>query len=185
MATNNPIDDTINTVGKDLVDFYSTESQILGRKSQWYDKIASSVTKCPFCDLKDKYIIAEKGKMVLTVNLFPYVEGHLMVIPRTHIEKLADFSVEDWQSSKDLIALGIDLIKKGLKVQDVNVLYREGTKKSGSSLKHLHIHLLPITKDFMVYEDFGFTYKFQDIKVAPVDMAEKLRGICQKIHKKE
>ena len=158
-------------------DSYSEDAQKNARKSHWYSDIASTVTKCPLCDLKDKYIIAEEGAVVLAVNLFPYVDGHLMIIPRKHYEKLAESPEKDWVDTQKLISLGINVIKKGLGVKDVNVLYREGTPTSGSSLKHLHIHLLPITDDFMVYEEFGFTYKFQDIEFAPVEMAERLRKV--------
>jgi len=52
-------------------DSYSEDAQKNARKSHWYSDIASTVTKCPLCDLKDKYIIAEEGAVVLAVNLFP------------------------------------------------------------------------------------------------------------------
>jgi len=42
-------------------DSYSEDAQKNARKSHWYSDIASTVTKCPLCDLKDKYIIAEEG----------------------------------------------------------------------------------------------------------------------------
>jgi diadenosine tetraphosphate (Ap4A) HIT family hydrolase len=164
-------------------DSYSETAQKNARKSHWYSDIASTVTKCPFCDLKEKYIIAEEGDVVLTMNLFPYIDGHLMVIPRRHFEKIKDYTDKEWSDTHKLISLGLDIIRKGTGVVDVNVLYREGTQKSGSSLKHLHIHLLPITPDFMNYENFGFTYKFQDIELAPAEMAKELRKICQDLQK--
>lgn len=176
-------DGTQKTKGEELIDFYSDESQILGHKSEWYDKIASSVTKCPFCDLKEKYLVAQEGDVVLTMNLFPYIDGHLMVIPREHIEKVADFSGEDWQAVHNLISLGIDLLKEAFKIQDVNVLYREGSSTSGSSLKHVHIHLLPVTPDFMTYDGKAFKYNLQDITVPPVKMAERLRKVCKTLKK--
>ncbi|MBD3366506.1 HIT domain-containing protein [candidate division WWE3 bacterium] len=160
---------------------YSEEAQKNARKSHWYSDIASSVTKCPFCDLKEKYIIAESGDVVLTMNLFPYIDGHLMVIPKKHIERLEDFSPQDWRDAHKMISLGMEVIRQGCDVKDVNVLYREGTKKSGSSLKHLHIHLLPITPEFMVYENFRFSYNFCDIEVAPVEMAKRLRSVAAEI----
>jgi diadenosine tetraphosphate (Ap4A) HIT family hydrolase len=133
--------------------------------------------------LKEKYIIAQTEKAVLTVNLFPYIEGHLMVIPKKHIERIAEFSGKDWKDCQDLISLGIEILKEAFQVQDVNVLYREGTAKSGSSLKHLHIHLLPIKEGFLTSDTVGFSYKYQDIEFAPVEVAEKLRKVCQKIQK--
>lgn len=164
-------------------DDYSEEAQKNARKSHWYSDIASTVTKCPFCDLKDKYVVAREKDVVLTMNLFPYIEGHMMVIPTKHFEKLADYSEEDWLATHKMISLGMDVIRKGLGVKDVNVLYREGTEKSGSSLKHLHIHLLPITSGFMTYENFGFTYNFQDIDITPAEMAERFREVCRNLQK--
>ncbi len=162
-------------------DPYSEEAQKNARKSRWYSDIASTVTKCPFCDLKEKYIIYEDSEVVLTVNLFPYTEGHLMIVPRRHVEKVSHLTGEEWASVHHLTSLGFEILRKGLKIKDLNLLYREGTKTSGSSLKHLHIHLLPVTEEFMEYRNFGFTYKFQDIEVSPVEMAAKLRKICRKI----
>ncbi|HOM77894.1 MAG TPA: HIT family protein [bacterium] len=165
-------------------DPYSEECQKNARKSILYSQIASSVTKCPFCDLKEKYVISQTEDVVLTVNLFPYIDGHLMVIPKKHIEKMEDFLKKDWQDCRELISLGIATLKEGLQVQDVNVLYREGTKNSGSSLKHLHIHLLPIKKGFMKGDTPGFGYKYQDLDFSPLEMAEKLRQVCWNIQNK-
>ena len=167
-----------------IADPYSEEAQRNARKSPLYSQIASSVTKCPFCDLKEKYIIFQTQEAVLTVNLFPYIDGHLMVIPKRHIEKMEDFLKEDWQDCRELISLGIAILKEGLQVQDVNVLYREGTKKSGSSLKHLHIHLLPIKSGFLEGDTNGFAYKYQDLDFSPLEMAEKLREVRQDIQEK-
>lgn len=161
-------------------DFYDPEYLKNARKSEWYDVVTKNLTKCPFCDLKKKYIITEKEGMVLTVNLFPYIDGHLMVIPRKHVESIASLTKKEWGATQSLIDLGIKLISEGLKIDNANVLYREGNI-SGMSLKHLHIHILPITKEFMKYEKQKFTWTFQDIKLAPLEEAEMLRKVCKKI----
>ena len=49
-------------------DIYSENAQMGARTiSDWYDKVVSSVDKCPFCDLREKYIVAEKSGVVLTM----------------------------------------------------------------------------------------------------------------------
>jgi diadenosine tetraphosphate (Ap4A) HIT family hydrolase len=164
-------------------DYYSEESQKNARKSKWYDDITRTLTKCPFCDLKDKYILAESGKVVLTMNLFPYIDGHLMVIPRKHVEKFADLSKKDWSDIHVLLDLGIEAIRGVTKIQDINILYREGSHASGSSLKHLHIHIIPITSDFMKYEKQRFIWEFQDITLSPLEMAKKFRRVCKRLQK--
>jgi len=45
----------------------------------WYENLCKGLTKCPLCDLRKKYIISEGRKMVLTTNLYPYIDGHLMI----------------------------------------------------------------------------------------------------------
>lgn len=164
-------------------DFYSEEAQKNARKSQWYDDITRTLTKCPFCDLKSKYILAEEGNIVLTMNLFPYIEGHLMVIPRKHIERFSDLSKKDWADTKELLDLGIKSIREVTSVYDINILYREGSLSSGSSLKHMHIHIMPITPKFLKYEKQRFIWEFQDINISPLEMAEKFRKVCKKIQK--
>lgn len=161
-------------------DFYDPEYLKNARKSKWYDVVTRNLTKCPFCDLKEKYIITEKEGMVLTVNLFPYIDGHLIIIPRRHVESITDLTKTEWDVTQSLIDLGMKLIGKGLGIDNVNVLYREG-HVSGMSLKHLHIHILPITKEFMKYEKQKFTWTFQDIKLAPLEEAEMLRKTCQEV----
>jgi len=169
--------DTRKNTQLGYIDPYCEEAQKNARKNSQYSKIANSVTKCPFCDLKEKYIVAQRENAVLTVNLFPYIDGHLMVIPREHIEHLSEMPLKTWEDCHKLLTLGISLLKKALNAQDVNVLYREGSKLSGSSLKHLHIHILPILEGFMVSDEQGMGYKYQIIKKSPQEMAKILRDL--------
>ena len=161
-------------------DFYDPEYLKNARKSKWYDVVTRNLTKCPFCDLKEKYIIKEVGGMVLTVNLFPYIDGHLMVVPKRHTESFDDLNKAEWEACHYLINLGMKIIRKQYNIDNINVLYREG-KSAGASLKHFHIHILPITDAFMKYENQKFTWTFQDIELAPLEEAEMLRKTCQEI----
>ena len=163
-------------------DPYSDDAQMNARLvSDWYDRVATNVDKCPFCDLREKYIITQTKDLVLTVNLFPYVDGHLMVVPKRHVEKLIDLKSTEWRSVKKLVDIGMLLIKRELNCADLNVIYREGTKAAGTSVGHLHIHIIPITTSFLVYEKVKFTWNFQKITVTPRDMAERLRLAYSKI----
>ncbi len=159
-----------------ITDPYSVESLKNARVSRWYDAIAKNVTKCVFCDLKEKYIVAEKGSEVLTVSLFPYIDGQLMVIPRRHIETLEEISADEWQNMLALITAGERLIKEVTGVENINVLYREGKAGAGKSVGHLHVNIFPVTPEFMSYrKDFGFEWRFQQITVSPLEMAARMR----------
>ena len=160
-------------------DFYAPEYLKNARKSEWYDVVTRNLTKCPFCNLKEKYIIMEKEEMVLTVNLFPYIDGHLMIVPKRHVELFDDLNKAEWEAAYYLINLGMKIIRKQHNIENINTLYREG-KNAGASLKHFHIHILPVTEYFMKYEKQKFTWTFQDIKYAPLEEAKMLRETCKK-----
>ncbi len=138
------------------------------RTNGTYDHIVGSLTRCPFCDLKSKYFIKELENMVLTVNLFPYIEGHMMVIPKRHIQKYQDLTEADHKEIVELVNLARQQLQKVLNIPGFNLLYREGNA-SGSSLGHLHIHIIPTP--IVVLQP-----QYQEIKVTTLEMAEKLRA---------
>ena len=149
------------------------------RVSDWYDRVVNSLEKCVFCDLKEKYIIAEEGGMVLSVNLFPYLDGHLLIIPKRHIEKFNELTSLEWVTVGRFINLGVDLLKQGFGIEDSNILYREGNVGSGKSLGHLHFHILPCVPGFLNRSEKGIYYTYQELKLSPLTIAGKLRALLR------
>ena len=130
-----------------MTDYYSHDIQKDARTSGKYTEVMANLTKCPLCDLKRKYILLEKEEIALTMNLFPYIDGHMMIIPKRHIEKIAGLRVREWNIVKKLLDIGISAIKAEFGFEAVNFLYREGAK-SGASLGHLHFQDIRIKKPF-------------------------------------
>lgn len=166
----------MSTKNPQVTDPYSDEAQMNARTvSQWYDRVVDGVEKCPFCDLREKYFVLELKKMVLTMNTYPYIDGHLLIIPKRHIEKFTQLDSQEWKETKTLIEVGMKVLREVLKIEDINVLYREGIK-AGTSLKHLHAHILPINSDFLQYKKTHFVWEFQKITMPPREMAIKLKN---------
>ena len=140
-------------------------------RDAYYHGVMATLSKCPFCDLKDKYIIAERSGMVLTVNLFPYVDYHLMIVSRRHIETLGELKKNEWAAVYYLSKLGFDLIARVWGEKKVNILYREG-KNSGKSLGHWHWHLFPFVQE-------SFSFKKFSVKIAPLRSAQRLRRLLK------
>ena len=158
-----------------MTDYYSHKLQKGARTSGKYDEVMASLTKCPLCDLKNKYILLEMEKIVLTMNLFPYIDGHLMIIPRRHMEKISEMKAKEWGVVKKLLDKGVKIIKAEFGIEAVNFLYREGSK-SGASLGHLHFHLIPTPPGFVTtYNGQGISWNYQNLKYTPLEMAERLR----------
>ena len=149
-------------------DYYSEKFQKNARLGEyWYDEIWKNVEGCPFCDLKDKYIIAEKNGIVLTVNLFPYTDYHLMIIPREHVLSIKDLSKGERETVWELASLAGDLLdKQG--IAGYKFLVREG-KQKGKTVEHLHFHIIPGVDDLERWD-------YRKIEKAPIDAAKKLRS---------
>lgn len=154
------------------LDPFSPEAQLTAREKGFYDKVWKEAAdkKCVFCDLKDKYIIAEKDGVALTVALFPYIDGHLLIIPRRHIETINDLNEKEEKAIFELKALGTKLLKEKMGIENCWILVREGDGiKAGKTVLHLHYHILPY--DLRVV-------KMGEVKlnIAPIDIALKLKS---------
>ena len=154
-------------------DPHSPQSQLAAREQGFYEKVLKAVAqrgKCVFCDLKDKYLVAEKNGVVLTVALFPYIDGHLLIIPRRHIELMKDLNEKEREAVFYLSALGEKILKKQLGIENIWFLLREGKGiKVGKTVDHLHFHLMP-------YDPKVIKMGETELKVTPLAMAKKLRA---------
>lgn len=135
----------------------------------WYEEAWKNAGKCVFCDLKDKYIIAEKDGIVLAANLYQYTDGHLLIIPRRHFEDLLETTKEEWKTIFDLAKLGIQRLRDRMKIEEVWFLDRApGGFAAGKTVSHAHAHLIPFNPKL-------FQWKFQEVSIHPEDLAKKLR----------
>ncbi len=131
------------------------------RNTKQYSKIWQSTNKCVFCDLKDKYIIYEENGIVLTVNIYPYIDGHLMAIPRDHIKYTKQLSIEQWETIRKFSYIAKKLLRSIYGYKSMWTLIREGDPKNAQTSvpDHLHIHFIPFKKDLCEwhYKDLNFT----------------------------
>lgn len=155
---------------------YASELQKSARVTGQYNKVLKNLKKCNFCDLKDKYTITEKDNVVLTVNLFPYIDYQLMIIPRRHIKELRELKKEEWTAVKHLSDLAFELYKNFFDIEDVNLIYREGGR-SQKTVEHLHFNLIPFRKDLL-------RWNYQEISVAPIEATKRMREALEKRHEK-
>ena len=156
----------------DKVNLFSQKKQLNARLDGDYWKIAGKVNeeKCVFCDLKDKYIIKREKDLVLTVNLFPYIDGQLLIVPIRHVENFSQLNINEIKQNFDLTKLGMRLLRQEIKVRGIWVILRDGNlgSQSGKTVKHLHWNIMP-------YEEGINTWHYQKITIPPIDLADKLR----------
>lgn len=111
---------------------------------------------CPFCDWphkKPELILAENENYYLTINEYPYIEHHLLIAPKAHIENLGQ---EQAGNEKDQLTKIAGKVLENLGINDYVILDRNGSK-SGRSLAHIHRHLIPVEGPHDMF------YRFADI----------------------
>ena len=93
------------------------------------------------------YKIAESDKFFAFLDIFPLVEGHVLVVPKTEIDNLFDLP-EDFLG--EILVFAKPIAKAIEKVFDCN---RCGISVVGLEVPHAHIHLIPINSA----DDLNFT----------------------------
>lgn len=78
----------------------------------------------------------------VSLNLYPYNPGHLMIFPHRHLTDFRKLTkTEDLEISL-LTRAGMDLLESLYEAKGFNVGYNMG-ENSGASIEHLHLHLVP------------------------------------------
>lgn len=117
------------------------------RTQGYYSKIWQNTGKCVFCDLKDKYILLEENDVALTINLYPYIDGQLMAIPRNHISSPKELTDKQWQTIRKFSYLAKKLVRHVHGCKGLWTLIREGgTDAQMSVTDHLHVQFIPFDK---------------------------------------
>ena len=89
-------------------------------------------------------LIVDKGKLTFTVlNLYPYNNGHLMIVPYRHT---SDFSSLTAEESAEIFQK-LQLAEKALKIVSAPEGFNIGVnlgKVSGAGIdEHIHFHIVP------------------------------------------
>lgn len=93
------------------------------------------------------YKITENEKFYAFLDIFPLVEGHVLVVPKTETDKF--FDLDDTYLS-DMLVFAKPIAHAIEKAFDCN---RCGISVVGLEVPHAHLHLLPINEA----DDLNFT----------------------------
>jgi ATP adenylyltransferase len=109
---------------------------------------------CPFCNLNEEINrIIYEGKTVIVIPSNPRLtEGHLLVIPKRHIEKPSDLTPDERKELFDTVLDFQDkLIIKYGNGCDIREHYRPFQKQNDLKVDHIHFHLIPRSLDDEIY----------------------------------
>jgi ATP adenylyltransferase len=102
---------------------------------------------CIFCNTSDPGradLIVARGRLSFVIlNLYPYNNGHLMVVPNRHVPSLAAMSVEELDELIRFTRRSEMVLTEAYAPQGINVGINLGRPAGAGVADHLHVHLVP------------------------------------------
>lgn len=117
-------------------------------RTEYISKV-DSMKGCIFCSKlkaggdKAARIIERSRHSFSILNIFPYNNGHLMVVPYRHVSDLTKLSDEELLDICRLLNRTQKMLEKALKPDGFNIGVNIG-RSAGAGVKgHVHIHIVP------------------------------------------
>jgi histidine triad (HIT) family protein len=168
-------------------DLTEEEKQAMYRDARakgWYDGIWQTVGKCVFCDLREKYIVYEEDGIVLTISLYAYIDGQMMVVPRRHVRSVKELTAKEWEATRKMFYLAKKMIREVHGIKGMQIVQKDGTSAQGT-VEHLHFHCIPFDAPDLC------EWNYRELKYTPMenaklyrDKAEKIRKLAQRFEEK-
>lgn len=123
---------------------------------------------CVFCRLSQadqdetNYIVYRGQYNFIILNIYPYITGHLLVIPFVHVALLSDLSKEISDEMMDLAKRCQQAILQEYKPQGFNLGMNLGQAAGAGVAEHIHLHLMP-----RWLGDINFTTTISETRVLP------------------
>lgn len=126
--------------------------------SPWrYDYIKSAENSstaktggCVFCDVlsnlasdDENFIVHRAGFNFVILNIYPYISGHLMIVPYAHLADLDLAPKETTDELMDLTKKCQTILREVYEPHGMNVGMNFGRAAGAGVAEHFHLHILP------------------------------------------
>jgi ATP adenylyltransferase len=160
---------------------YVTAAQVPAPDCIFCDPGAGRPPSPGFGGPSDIDLVVLRGRAAYVIlNLYPYNNGHLMVVPKRHLAALAALTVDEQAELMQLTRLSEMALNEAYRPQGINVGINLGKAAGAGIENHLHIHLVPRWSG-----DTNFMTAVGETRVLPEDLgatAARLRPILEKLH---
>ena len=124
---------------------------------------------CVFCKCSvrcDDYIVYEGKKCFVMLNRYPYVNGHLMIIPERHLDDISELTAEERREIFALLDTAVKVLKDAMSPNGFNVGMNLGKAAGAGIAEHVHVHVIPRWEG-----DTNFMSVVGNVRVVPEDLA--------------
>ncbi|MGI0132477.1 MAG: HIT family protein [Thermoplasmata archaeon] len=101
-------------------------------------------SRCIFCEIvagrAPSYLVYQDDFAVAFLDIFPFTRGHLLVVPRHHVDRLIDLPKEQYTAFLHALAEVCRRVER--LSHHYNVSTNQG-ELAGQIIFHLHFHVIP------------------------------------------
>lgn len=119
-------------------------------RSQYIESFKNPINdkNCIFCsalkdDFNESLVIKFFNETFVIMNLYPYNNGHLMVVPKRHISDFSELTLLEKTEIMENIDKSIKALKIVLKPHAFNMGANLGKSAGAGIDDHIHFHIVP------------------------------------------
>ena len=165
-----------------MTDLKPYEQYLWSPKREEYEanKVPEDID-CIFCaqasedERVSKLAIFEDDFLMVELNIFPYNTGHIMVVPKRHVNSMTDLEDEERDRLFAMVQKVEELQREVVEAAGIDVGMNIG-KAAGESIPHLHVQLVPIYE-----KDRGFMETSLDTKVMKKSLPDMQEEYKEKV----
>ncbi|MBV9960526.1 MAG: HIT domain-containing protein [Acidobacteria bacterium] len=141
---------------------------------------SSSASACVFCSLRDdeshdesNFVLHRAAHNFIVLNIYPYISGHLLLVPYLHTSELDAAPKEVTDELMDLTKRAQTALRETYHPHGFNLGMNFGRAAGAGVAGHIHLHIMPRWTG-----DANFMSTVGETRVIPEDLAttyKKLR----------
>lgn len=115
-----------------------------------YVKGTDDGEECVFCRIgsepsrdRENYVLSRSDRMLTILNRYPYINGHLMIVPSRHVPDFRSLEPQELREMLDLVRLAEEALFEGMGCMGVNGGWNLGRCAGAGVDGHVHLHMLP------------------------------------------
>ena len=132
---------------------------------------------CVFCraprlPAPESLVVFSGTTCYVVLNLFPYNNGHLMVVPYRHAASLAALNADELQELVLLTQRSEMALMEAYQPNGLNIGINLGKPAGAGVVDHVHVHLVPRWTG-----DTNFMTVLGEVRVLPEDLVDSLNRL--------
>ncbi len=139
---------------------------------------------CVFCEIvnadsdEENYVLWRGKKTIVLLNLYPYNNGHLLIIPKRHVADIRHLDEEELLEVGLATQRATGILELAFNPEGYNIGANMGKAAGAGIPGHFHVHVVP-----RWLGDTNFMPTLGDVKVVSEGLSETYKKISESMTK--